>query len=199
MVKTTFLSLILVFCCLGAHAQSKLQVASMKAYEAKEYARAATGFYRLSREAKTNEQRIQAKYFLGLSLVKLDLNQVASFPLVSVVRAGKGPYQKKALNQLALIAKRIDEKALLQYSVSRLSPEDLTDMSKSVFYLSMSEIAEGNGQIDEAIKWAQSALDADQKNEEAIYQLGSLSLMKPAPEQALKYFSILWKSTDRKR
>lgn len=205
MVKFSFISLIIVLACSVVSAQQKLKNESMKAYDGKNYARAATGFYRLSREAKSAADRVEAKFFLGSSLIKLELYQVASFPLVSVVRAGNSKYQKRALNQLALIAKRIDEKALLQYSLSKLSPEDLTEMSKAVFYMSMSEIAEFNNKIGEAITWALRAYETDSNNEEAIYQLGSLYLSKPEPSEALKYFSILLERygskpiTDKKR
>lgn len=207
-----FLSSAILICMFSMTAQSArrspsedLRSQAFRAFKDKDFVGAVNNFYQLSRGAKDLATRQEAKYYLGISLAKLNLLQVASFPLVDVVRTGNGKYQKRALNQLAVIAKMIDEKALLQFSVSKLTPGDLTEISKSSFYMNLSEVAELNERNTEALKWALQAYEADKNNEEAIYQLGSLSLSKPDPQEALKYFSILLEKygtkavTDKKR
>jgi outer membrane protein assembly factor BamD (BamD/ComL family) len=192
-------------CAAGRAPAQDLRSKAFRAFKAKDYVGAVNAFYQISRNAKTLPERQESKFYLGIALAKLNLMQVASFPLVDVVRTGPGKYQKRALNQLAVIAKNIDEKALLQFSVSKLQPGDLTDISKSAFYMNLSEISEFNQRPSEAANWAAKAFEADAKNEEAIYQLGSLALSKPDAESALKYFSILLERygskpvTDKKR
>ena len=171
--------------------QNPLRAEGLAAFKAKAYPQASLSFYKWSRQAKVLSEKQEAKYFLGISLAKLDILQVATFPLVDVVRSGDGKYRKKALNQLASFANVLDEKGLLKFTIEKLTPDDLTDLSKSAFYINMSDIAYEEGQIDKAISWAQMSLDSSPKNDEALYQLATLALEKNKFPEALAYFSQL--------
>ncbi|OFZ29141.1 MAG: hypothetical protein A2622_13950 [Bdellovibrionales bacterium RIFCSPHIGHO2_01_FULL_40_29] len=170
----------------------------LKAFQQKLYPKAVLSFYNWSRQTKNLDEKKEAKFYLGIALSKLDLLQVATFPLIDVVRSGPGKYRSRALNQLALYANRLDEKALLKYTVSKLTPGDLTELSKSAFYLNLSEISDSQNELDKSFEWAQKSLEANPKNEEALYQLASLSLKKQKPQDALIYFSQLFERYQNK-
>lgn len=169
-----------------------LRASAFKVFKEKKYADASVLFYNWSRKEQKTPAKIEAKYFLGLSLYRQNLKQIASFPLIDVVRSGPNPYQRRALNLLVTIARHLDEKSLLNFSMSKLTPESLTAISKSVFLMERSDLALSNNKIDEAMSWAQASFAADPKNEEALYQLGSLSLVKSDEKKALTYFQSLF-------
>ncbi len=190
-IRFTFFNIIFLFSVSVIANSNALRSEGLAAFKEKLYPQASLSFYKWSRQAKTLAEKQEAKYFLGIALAKLDILQVATFPLVDVVRSGEGKYRKKALNQLASFANALDEKGLLKFTIEKLTPEDLTDLSKSAFYINMSDIAYEEGQIDKAMSWAQMSLDASPKNDEALYQLASLALEKNKYPEALAYFSQL--------
>jgi hypothetical protein len=190
MVKLFF---ILLF-CISAEASETLRLRgeAVRAMTSKNYVLAAMKWSQMAQQAGTTQEKNQAKYYLGLTLSKLDLVQTAAFPLVEIVRSGPGQYQKKALNHLVVLANKLGEERLLQYSVEKLSPEELTESSKASFYLNLSEVAENNGNLEKAFAWAVKSYEANEKSEETLYQLGSLSLAKKDEKLALTYFTKLY-------
>ncbi len=198
-MKHIFLIFILFAVSFTAAANNKvLRNDGLNAFHAKSYSKAVLNFYQWSKLAKSANEKQESKFYLGIALAKLNLLQVASFPLIDVVRLGEGQYRKKALNQLALYATQLDEKGLLKYTLLKLNPEELTEVSKSVFFLNLSEIAEEQNQFDKALTFAKQSLAANDRNDEALYQLGSLSLEKLQFQESLAYFSqLLEKYKDR--
>lgn len=172
-------------------ASNPLRAEGLNAFKAKAYPKAVNSFYKWSRQEKVLSERQEAKFYLGMALAKLDILQVGTFPLVDVVRSGQGKFRKSALNQLAIFANQLDEKALLKFTLEKLGPDDLTELSKSAFYLNMSEISHDEGQREKAFIWAQKSFEASPKNDEALYQMGYLSLEKEKYSDALGYFSQL--------
>ncbi len=173
-------------------ASNPLRAEGLNAFKAKAYPKAVNSFYKWSRQEKVLSERQEAKFYLGMALAKLDILQVGTFPLVDVVRSGQGKFRKSALNQMAIFANQLDEKALLKFTLEKLGPDELTELSKSTFYLSMSEIAHDEGQRENAFNWAQKSFEANPKNDEALYQMGYLSLEKEKYSEALAYFSQLF-------
>jgi hypothetical protein len=208
MVKQIATFILMIAFCLSAVAGRKpanYKKAAQIALQSKDYAKAAPYLYQWSREAKTFEEKQEAKYYLGVALSKTGLAQIGSFALMDVAKNGRGKYQKMALNHLVVLANVIEDKSLLQYSVSKLTPDELTELSKSSFYLSLSDVAEDQGQDQKALAFAKQSYDANPKNEEALYQMASLSLAAHNPSDALTYFSKLYEGygakpeTDKKR
>lgn len=195
----SFISLFLIFTSTAVHAAvNPLRAEGLTAFKNKAYPKAVLSFYKWSRQTKVVAERQEAKFYLGMALAKLDILQVATFPLVDVVRSGQGKFRKSALNQLAIFANQLDEKALLKFTLEKLSPDELTDLSKSAFYLNLSDIAYDEGQFDKSFQWAQKSFDSSGKNDEALYQMGFLSLEKEKFSEALAYYSqLLEKYKDR--
>jgi hypothetical protein len=78
-------------------AANTLRKQAQQALQSKDFVKAAPLLYQMARQTKKTEDLLEAKYFLGISLAKLGMTQIASFALMDVARRGKGKYQKMAL------------------------------------------------------------------------------------------------------
>lgn len=167
---------------------------AIKIFQKKDYKRAATSFFKIAFSGKVPvNEKIIAKYFLGLSLVKLKLFQVAAFPLTIVSRDGTSEKIKKsAFENLVTISDRLDDNTLLDYSLKNLKEGDLSGLSLELFYSRLASVQRGKGQIDDAIGSLNKTLKINPKNDEALYLLGLIYLKKNQNSEGLKYLEQLY-------
>lgn len=76
--------------------------------------------YSLSRQPGAEPYRMQIRYILGTSLQQLGLHQVAAFQFVEVIKDGKNPYVRQAIEQLSVAADYLGDDTLLNYATSRV-------------------------------------------------------------------------------
>jgi tetratricopeptide (TPR) repeat protein len=174
-------------------------------YSSKDYARAADTLFRVSKAPGTSQQRQQAQFFLGLSFYRLQMKQTAAFPLVQLVREGSPEYKKKALDVLVAIADALDESSLLDYSLARVTPEELSETATSVVYYRFGELALKSGDTDKAISWFRNAIAQKGGSDQAQYSLATTYVQRKEVDKAIPLFSQLLEKyektpiTDRKK
>lgn len=87
----------------------------------KKYDLAAQALYKLSKDPRYRKQRTKIRYILGLMLFEMGLYQTAGYQFVSVVREGNTEYLNKALEKLSIAADKLNDRTLLNYSMSRIN------------------------------------------------------------------------------
>ena len=105
--------------------------------------------------------RRKAKFYLGVSLYKMGLRQVASFPFVDMVRTGEGIEKQKGLDYVVMIADELGEPSLLNYSLNHIRPDDLSDVSRVVFLGRLGEAALAKGDLPTAESYFEKALEVE--------------------------------------
>jgi tetratricopeptide (TPR) repeat protein len=185
-------------------AERELRMA-LQLYKSRDYAKAADLLFKVSKTKTGSAVRQQAQFFLGLSLYRLQLKQTAAFPLVQLVREGSPDYKRKALDILVAIADSLDESSLLDYSLSKVTPDQLSETALGVVYYRLGEISLKSGQTDKAIASFQSSMEQKGVLENSLYSLALAYLIKKEPDKAIPLFSQLVEKyekksvTDRKR
>lgn len=162
-----------------------------KLFQNKNYKQAAVSFYLISKHSQDPLQKRRAKYFLGVSLYKMNLKQVAAFPFVDLVRVGEGIEKKKALDYVVMIADELGEPSLLNYSLNHIRQEDLSDISKAIFLGRLGEASLSRGQIPEAQNYFEKALALRKNENSLLYSLAMTDLMAKNPEKAATRFGQL--------
>ncbi len=200
MKKILFVLLIL---SLQAHAQkspatkainSAENKAAIAVYQKKDYKKAASAFFKIAFSITANSRdKIIAKYFLGLSLMKLKLYQTAAYPLMIVSRdADSDKIRKSAFENLVTISDQLDDNTLLDYSLTNLKEADLSGVSKELFYSRLGLVLKNNDQVDEAITNLKKVLEVNPTNEEALYLLGIIYLKQNKMSEGLNYLEQLY-------
>lgn len=174
-------------------------------YNNKDYVHAADTLFRVSKAPGTAQQRQQAQFFLGLSFYRMQMKQTAAFPLVQLVREGSPEYKKKALDVLVAIADALDESSLLDYSLAKVTPEQLSETAAGVVYFRFGELALKNGDTDKAISWFRNSIAQKGGSEQALYSLAITHVMRKEVDRAIPLFTQLLDKyekapvTDRKK
>jgi tetratricopeptide (TPR) repeat protein len=163
-----------------------------QAIKQKDYARASVSLFNVARSAKDANTKAKAKYYLGLSLYKLNLKQVAAYPFVDLVRSGSTQFRAKAIDHLLLIADSLDEPSLFRYALNKANPQELSEPTKALLYFEKGRAALQDGQYGQALGWYQKSLETDGNREETIYALAMAHLMNKQPDQAIPYFQRLF-------
>jgi tetratricopeptide (TPR) repeat protein len=168
----------------------------LQLYQSKNYLKASEVFYRLTKVQLTPAQRQKAQLFLGLSFYRLNLRQMSAFPLVQLVREGSRSNRKKALDVLVAVADSLDETSLLDYSLSMVTPEELSETGLSVVYYRLGELALKKNETDRALSHFRNSLGQKGDSSEALYSLGMTYLIRDQPESAIPYFQKLLEKYD---
>lgn len=192
-MKTTFISLILlllpVFIAVAAPASSLDRARSFSSKG--NHATAAIEYLK----ADSREDFLLSRYGLGLSLMRLKLPHLASIPMMTVATQGTGKLQKKGLDNLVKISFDTNDVTLLNYSINKLTIEDLEETSQEIYYNRLAEYYHENRKFDEALQLLESILRKNPDNEKALYLAGLIYLKKDQPDKAadfFKYLSTFW-------
>ncbi|MFZ3231798.1 MAG: hypothetical protein WA160_16450 [Pseudobdellovibrio sp.] len=189
------LTLIILLLAMGQFGFSASLVdEGLKAYKVKNYKQAALLFYKASYGSNNADKlKIPAKYYLGLTLNKLKLYQVALFPLVAASQSDNLIVSKKAFEQIVKASDALDDKSLLYYSLKKTHVEDLTEIGKELFYNRFADMFLEEGKLDEASAILEKSLAINPDNEETLYLAGLINVKKNKPENAIVYYEKLYK------
>lgn len=171
----------------------------LKFYKQKNYKQAAILFYKASYVSQKNEKnKLAAKYYFGLTLNKLKLYQVASFPLVSAAQGDNVGISKKAFEQIVKASDALDDKSLLYYSLKKTKVEDLAEIGKELFFNRLGDMLLEDNKSDQALVELNKALELNPENEEALYLKGLTYIKKNDSENAIiQYEKLLKKFVDK--
>jgi tetratricopeptide (TPR) repeat protein len=162
-----------------------------KLFQAKNYKQAAVSFYQISKRSKDPLQKRRAKYFLAVSLYKMNMKQVAAFPFVDLVRSGEGLEKKKSFDYIVMIADELGEPSLLNYSLNHIKQDELSDTARAIFLGRLGEASLNRGQIPEAQNYFERALELKKNENSLLYQLAMTELLAKNPEKGAARFGQL--------
>jgi hypothetical protein len=91
---------------------------------------AANNLLALSRRPELQSDKSQIKFLLGLALMELNLNQVATFQFVDVIKIGDPRFVKKALEKLLIVTDKLGDETLLNYAIQRIDVNSLPKSSQ---------------------------------------------------------------------
>jgi tetratricopeptide (TPR) repeat protein len=142
-----------------------------------QYEEASKLLFGLSRNPKNAKEAAQLKYMLGLMLMELKLNQVASFVFYDVVdeevkRPGEGRYLRQSLGKLSYLSNVLDSDVLLKYAVSRIQVSDFPAESRDLFFYRLGELRYKEGNFSEAAKSFSKVDSSSSVYPQALYKQG---------------------------
>lgn len=151
------------------------------------YAAAAVEFFK----AESQKDLLMGRFGFGLSLNRLKLPHLASIPMMTVATQGGGKLQKKALDSLVKISYDTNDNTLLNYSINKLSIEDLEETSQEIYYNRLAEYYHESGKYNDALKYIDVVLKKNPDNEKALHLGGLVYLKKNQPDKAAEFFKYL--------
>jgi len=166
----------------------------LKYYKQKNFRQAALIFYKASYGSKaTPKDKLAAKYYLGLTLNKMRLYQIASFPLVSAGQGNNLSVSTKSFEQIVKASDALDDKSLLYYSLKKTKVEDLAEIGKELFYNRLADMYIDDNNLDQGLAEANKVLSINPENEEALYLKGLAYIKKNNPAEAIINYEKLYK------
>jgi tetratricopeptide (TPR) repeat protein len=157
-----------------------------------QYIGAANNLLALSRRADMISERPQIKYYLGVALMELNLNQVASFQFVDVIRSKNAKYLKAALEKLLIVTDRLGDETLLNFALQRIDVSSIPAQHRDMLYFRMGEIQEKGGNYEVAIKSYSRVGNQSRYFLNALYNMGLTYSESGQLNQALTTFRKLY-------
>lgn len=171
--------------------QRQIQV-SLNQIRGGQYVAAANGLLALSRRADMAADKAQIKYFLGVALMELSLNQVASFQFVDVIRSGDTKYLKQSLEKLLIVTDRLGDETLLNFALQRIDVTSIPEKHRDMLYFRMGEIQQKGGNHQEAVQSYLRVANSSRYFLNSLYNLGSTYAESGQLNQALSTFKKLY-------
>lgn len=133
------------------NATTRAQVASaLGLMKSGQYVQAASALLVLSRRSDLAAERPQIKYYLGLCLMELNLNQVASFQFVDVIKSNDQKWTRQAIEKLLVVTDRLGDETLLNYAIQRIDVASVPTQNRDMLFFRLGEIKEKAGLHQEA-------------------------------------------------
>ncbi len=180
--------------------------AALVSFRKQNYTAATRQLYRIVFISRSNEtEKMKARYYLGLSMMKLKLYQVATFPLIVAAKDAAPKMAQRAFENLVVISENLNDTGLLDYTLKKLDASDLSEIGQELYYNRMAQTLMHEEKYGEAVIYLQQALKVRSDSEEALYTLALVYLKQNKTAEALpllekvyeKYFSR--PATDLKR
>lgn len=152
---------------------------------------AANALFSLSRRSELRAEKPQIKYLLGLTLMEMNLNQVASFQFVDVIRMNDSRYKKQALEKLSVVADRLGDETLLNYAVSRIDVSEFPASNKEMLFFRLGEAKLKSGQFSEAANLFSRVSAKSRFYFNALFNKGLAELEASQTSLALRTFNTL--------
>ncbi len=159
--------------------------------KAGQYQPAATSLFNLARRPELESDKAQIKYILGLMLMELQLNQVAAFQFVDVIRLGNAKYTKLAIEKLSTVADNLGDDTLLNYAISRIDVNDVPANGKDMVLFRIGEIKLKNKKFEEAVQNFSKVQSGSSYYNQALFNRGLAELEMNRAEAAIKSFQQL--------
>lgn len=135
----------------STNAGARNQISSaLGLFKSGQYAQAANAFLALSRRGDMSSERPQIKYYLGLCLMEQNLNQVAAFQFVDVIRSGDQRWTRQAIEKLLVVTDRLGDETLLNFAIQRIDVSQVPTQNRDMLYYRLGEIKHKAGLFSEA-------------------------------------------------
>lgn len=171
-------------------------------FRKKEYLKSAVLFHKVGYKSPNinDATKNRAKYYLGLALVNLKLNQVATVPLIVAAKQSSDPeVRRKSLNMIIKIADKIDDPKLLRFALENLDVSKVSDVSKEVFYILLGEQYLQEGKIKEATEAFEKALSLDSRDLSAMYRMGLAYMKLGQPRRSIEFFKRMYSYLEKRK
>ncbi len=150
--------------------------------------------FQLSYSPRFRSRRNQIRYILGLNLFQMNLNQVAAFQFISVVREGESRYLRQALEKLSLAADNLGDDTLLNYALGRVRVDDFPRIHRDMLSYRIGEFQLRNNQFVEAAQSFSRVQRTSPLFAKAKYLQGVALTQANQLPQALRSFEDLFDS-----
>ena len=157
-----------------------------------QFVQAANNLLALSRRSELASEKPQLKYLLGVTLMELNMNQVASFQFVDVIKSGDGKYTKQALEKLLVATDRLGDETLLNYALQRIDVNSVPTQHKDMLYFRLGEIKQKAGIYSEAVQYYSKVTAGSRYYLNALYNMGLAQAEANQTDLALESFQKLY-------
>ncbi len=155
------------------------------------YAEASQILFRLVYNPRYRSQAPRIRYILGLNLMKMNLNQLAAFQFISVVKEGSGKYVNLSLEKLSMVANELGDDSLLNYAISRVRVSQFPASQRDTLYFRIGEYQQRNNQFRAAAESYGRVPASSPLFQKAKYQQGLVYALNGDTKSALNSFDHL--------
>jgi hypothetical protein len=156
-----------------------------------QFAQAANSLLVLSRRSAYVAERPQIKYFLGVAMMELKMNQVAAFQFVDVIKSGDRKYTRQALDKLLVVTDKLGDETLLNYAIQRIDVSSVPTQNREMLYYRMGEIKQKAGLYSEAVQLYSRVGTGSRYYLNALYNMGLSQAEAKQTDLALTSFQTL--------
>lgn len=172
-------------------AQSSL-ASAMGLIKSGRYQEAANSLLSLSQRTDMKSSRSQIKYLLGLCLMEMNLNQVAAFQFVDVIRSGDQRWTRQAIEKLLVVTDRLGDETLLNYAIQRIDVNLVPKQHREMLYFRLGEIKQKARQFSEAVQYYNRVEPQSRFYLNALYNKGLSYAEANQTDLALQSFQNLY-------
>lgn len=152
---------------------------------------AAAALFSLGRRPEYQSERAQIKYILGLTLMEMNLNQVAAFQFVDVIRLDNPRYKRLAVEKLSVVADGLGDDTLLNYAVNRLNVSELPAANRDMIWFRIGEVKQKSRDYAGAESAFSRVPAGSSYFNQAVYNRGLALLEQNKVDAALGQFNRL--------
>lgn len=134
-----------------------------------QYLAAANNLLALSRRNELKKDRAQIKFLLGVTLMELNLNQVAAFQFVDAIKSGDQRFVRRALEKLLIVTDKLGDETLLNYTIQRIDVNSLPKQNQDLLFFRLGEIKQKAKQYSEANKYYSRVSSKSRYHLNALY------------------------------
>ena len=156
-----------------------------------QYPQAANVFLSLSKRADLSSERSQIKYYLGLCMMEMNLNQTAAFQFVDVIKNGDQRWTRQAIEKLLVVTDRLGDETLLNYAIQRIDVNQVPTQNRDLLYFRLGEIKHKAGLFQEAVRLYGQVGSQSRFYYSALYGKGLAQAEAKQPDLALQSFQKL--------
>lgn len=160
-------------------------------YKNSQFAAAAEIYFKLAYQTAGFTQAERAKFGFAMALRKLGLNQVASFPLVSLVHSSQ-KIRPVVLVQLAQAAAALNDASALKFALGQTAVENLDRQGQELVLQQLGDIESSAQNYEKAVELYRRVLVLNPQSLEALYSLGLSQTLQGSLEDAEKTFQKLF-------
>lgn len=168
--------------------------AALQMMKSGQYAQAANALLVLSRRPDLAAERAQIKYLFGVSLMELNLNQIASFQFVDVIKSNDKKWTRQAIEKLLVATDRLGDETLLNYAIQRIDVNSVPTQNRDMLYFRLGEIKAKAGLQQEAAQLYSKVGGNSRYYYNALYNKGLAYAEANQTDQALQAFQTLLNS-----
>ncbi|MBC7742044.1 MAG: tetratricopeptide repeat protein [Bdellovibrionaceae bacterium] len=156
-----------------------------------QYPQAANSFLSLSRRSDLASERSQIKYYLGLCMMEMSLNQAAAFQFVDVIKSSDKRWTRQAIEKLLIVTDRLGDETLLNYAIQRIDVNQVPTQYRDMLYFRLAEIKHKAGLFTEAVNLYNKVGSQSRFYYSALYGKGLAQAEGKQPDLALASFKQL--------